>query len=102
MSEQELRQRRKRRKARQQHRKRYWRKHDKETYRCPGCGAGIESVRRFEVHHRDGDPLNGEFENLIALCWECHLDQHGAEPTLSSLDVDEWKREFAALGGEAP
>lgn len=102
MTEQQLRRRRKIRKARQRHRQWYWREHDKDTHQCPACGAGTESVRRFEVHHRDGNPLNGNPENLVALCWECHLKQHGAEPTLSSLDVDEWKQEFAALGGEAP
>lgn len=54
--------------ARSRHRTRFWNDHDKATYRCPTCGRGEELVRHFEVHHIDGNPLNGDDENLIALC----------------------------------
>lgn len=59
------------------HRKAYWERHDKTEYECPDCGRGIDDVRAFQVHHKDGDPTNGDPDNLIALCRDCHHDRHG-------------------------
>ena len=63
---------------RQKHRERYWNEHDKQSYTCPDCGGGLEEVSEFQVHHKDGNPTNGDPENLVALCKECHHDRHGS------------------------
>lgn len=62
---------------RKPHRERYWSDRDKSEYTCPDCGDGLEEVSRFEVHHIDGNAQNGDPENLIGLCKECHHDRHG-------------------------
>lgn len=84
-------------KARSRHRHRYWQKHDYETYTCPECRAGLESVKRFEVHHIDENPLNGSPENLVGLCYVCHLAEHGQEPRKQT--VSEWKQSLPGAGG---
>jgi len=62
---------------RKKHRDEYWSKVDRETYECPDCGRGFEEVSEFQVHHIDGDCTNGDMENLVALCRDCHHDRHG-------------------------
>lgn len=98
MTEAELRRNRRRKQARSRHTNRYWQNHDKETYLCPDCGRGIESVWRFEVHHIDENPLNGDPDNLIALCFECHRRRHGQEPKRESLE--DWKGRIEDLGSK--
>lgn len=61
-------------------RKRFWAEHDEEEYECPRCGRGIDEVDGFEVHHIDHHPENGHPENLVALCIECHWDEHDISP----------------------
>lgn len=78
-----------RHKQRSKHSYRYWKKRNKDTYKCPKCGRGLDSVDRFEVHHKDRDPTNGDPENLVALCRECHYDKHGWD---SPESLEEWKR----------
>jgi hypothetical protein len=83
-------------KARGRHRKQYWSDTDKTSYRCPVCGRGNDLVHQFEIHHIDGDPLNGDDENLIALCWWCHLQANGKAQ--QTLPFDEWCSGFLTLG----
>lgn len=78
----------------------FWSVHDYDEYECADCGAGAESVRQFEVHHKDRDPTNTAFSNHVGLCWECHLARHDKSPNWTEIDLERWKREFAALGGE--
>jgi 5-methylcytosine-specific restriction endonuclease McrA len=79
----------------------FWRTHDRESYECPDCGRGDDRVQRFEVHHIDSDPTNNEPENLVAVCRRCHRWRHGEGPTVSGLDLDEWKDEFLSLGEDS-
>ena len=96
MTEAELRRNRRRISARGRHTNRYWKRHDKGTYQCPDCDRGVESVWRFEVHHIDGNPLNGDPDNHVALCFECHCQRHGKEVKRETLE--EWKTRADELG----
>ena len=40
--------------------------------KCRLCG----SIKRFRVHHIDGNPSNQELDNLITLCLPCHYQVH--------------------------
>lgn len=82
-------------KARKAHRERYWAEHDKETYVCPMCDRRRDY---YEVHHIDGDWLNGHAVNLVALCYPCHKLRHGLPRRVAS--VNEWKAELETLGGD--
>ena len=79
--------------SRGRHRKRYWRENDRDEYECPRCGRGMDEVHSFEVHHIDRNPLNGDKENLVALCRECHYREHGRSPPES---LEEWKERIQA------
>lgn len=81
---------------------RFWEEHDHDSYTCPDCDRGLDRVDEFDVHHEDGDPFNNKLENLIALCHRCHMWRHHDGPTVKGLDVEEWQREFEALGGDPP
>jgi 5-methylcytosine-specific restriction endonuclease McrA len=84
-------------KARQRHREKFWEFHDKATYECPSCGeAHGDQKRVWEVHHKDGDALNGHIFNLVALCHTCHRQYHSSIATMEK--VNEWKEGFLALG----
>ena len=72
---------------RAEHRERYWNENDKLSYTCPDCGRGFEEVSEFQVHHKDENPANGELDNLVALCKECHHDRHGF-----------WTRQYTPAG----
>ena len=58
---------------RDQHRKRYWRDCDRDSWQCPGCGRTVDAVDRADVHHRDEDDGNGQPDNLRGRCKRCHL-----------------------------
>lgn len=81
--------------CRSKHRHRYWKTRNKEEYNCPKCGRGCESVRVFELHHIDHNPLNGLSINLIALCQSCHYKIHGRTPPETLSD---WKSNFLEIG----
>lgn len=79
--------------ARGRHRLEYWRRNDRKNYVCPDCGATADDVDHWHVHHKDGDPFNGDEDNLVALCPSCHHDRHGHE---QRLELPEWMDEFPA------
>lgn len=79
----------------------YWSQRIKEDYLCPDCGRGRGRVYKFHVHHIDRDPSNNAADNLIGLCHRCHIWRHRTGPTMSGLDIEEWKAGFSALGSEA-
>lgn len=84
-------------KTRTRHRRRFWDRRDKRTYECPSCGCSYEDAgREWEVHHKDGDALNGHIFNLVALCHTCHRVTHSTMATVAELN--EWKEQFLALG----
>jgi len=41
---------------------------------CDCCG---ESEKLVERHHRDGNTLNNESDNIIFLCRKCHMAEDG-------------------------
>jgi len=43
---------------------------------CEICGKEYSKDIRFEVHHRDGDRLNNDYENFQWLCVSCHKKAH--------------------------
>ena len=66
--------------TRDEDRERFWNEHERSDYECPSCGETQGDGARFEVHHIDGNPENGTMENLVALCRECHWDEHNINP----------------------
>lgn len=57
-------------------------------------GIAIDVVD-FEIHHIDGDPTNGDEENLVAVCRSCHYREHDRTPP---TDLESWKEGFLDLG----
>lgn len=82
--------------VRNRHRKRFWQEHDRETHRCDGCRCDYATAGfRWEVHHRDGDWLNGHPLNLVGICHRCHIATHRVQHRIA--DVGEWKDRFEGL-----
>ena len=51
----------------------------------------------YEVHHIDGDWLNGHYVNLVGICYPCHKMAHTLPQRKQALDS--WKAQFEKLGG---
>jgi len=68
----------------QTHREVCFREYDQE---CQVCGAGGD----LDVHHRDGNRVNNDAENLIPLCHSCHINIHAGnrDSELMSELIDE-------------
>lgn len=47
-----------------------------EKLPCAHCGKQFRESARFEVHHRDMDRHNNEFNNYEWLCASCHKKKH--------------------------
>jgi hypothetical protein len=71
----------------------FWDVHDPITYKCPICGF---DGTYFEVHHRNGDALDNRLINLVAVCHQCHRQEHRRRNIHKHLS--EWKEGFLALG----
>ncbi|WP_164932813.1 nucleoside 2-deoxyribosyltransferase domain-containing protein [Halorubrum amylolyticum] len=74
------------RKSRKLAREMFWEKHDRETYECPDCGRQEEELlNTFEVHHKDGQPMDNRPENHVALCRPCHNLREGKKPSIGEI-----------------
>jgi len=49
-------------------------------HRCQLCGYD-KIVHCLTVHHVDRNRSNGKPENLMLLCWNCHMEIHYKEKT---------------------
>jgi len=51
----------------------------------PLCAACLQSklITAAEVvHHKDKNPKNNDYDNLIALCVDCHAKEHGKDKAI--------------------
>ena len=57
-----------------------WKRHNRVLYEqlLSGCEK-CNSTEKLGIHHRDGDKMNNELDNLQCLCWNCHKKQHHKE-----------------------
>ena len=53
----------------------------KANYKCELCGWGeinpFTNLIPLELHHKDGNHFNNNFDNLQILCPNCHSIQEG-------------------------
>lgn len=84
--------------ARKEAREVYWAEYDRDGRQCPDCRRTWEEAGGFDVHHIDGDPLNNELLNLVALCQPCHKNRHRWWD--KRVSVAKMRIEAAELGGE--
>jgi len=59
-----------------------------DKYQCTCCKSSSDLI----VHHRDHNPKNHDFDNLVTLCRSCHTSIHNNEKNL--------RAEFKRLGFE--
>jgi hypothetical protein len=79
-------------------RARFWSHHDRATYECPSCGRDAQEAEGpWHVHHKDRDPLNNEYVNLVGVCIWCHRKGHRLDSIMR--EMNEWKEQFRQLGG---
>lgn len=77
-------------KSRKIARQSYWEDHDRATYECPDCGRTEDELRHgFEVHHKNGEPMDNRPENRVALCRPCHNLREGKKP--SKRDIEQMR-----------
>jgi len=64
----------------------YWETHDRGSYQCPDCGRLESEIKgQFEVHHKNGKPLDNRPENRVALCRVCHNLREGKKPSVDHI-----------------
>jgi len=64
----------------------FWEKHDRDEYSCPDCGRLEEEVSySFEVHHKNGEPMDNRPENHVALCRTCHNLRENKKPSMGQI-----------------
>jgi nucleoside 2-deoxyribosyltransferase len=64
----------------------YWQRHDRDSYECPDCGRSENEIEgRFEVHHKNGEPLDNRPENRVGLCRLCHNLREGKKPSIEQI-----------------
>lgn len=71
----------------------YWDDKDRDAYECPDCGRSQDEIcGGFEVHHKNGEPLDNRPENRVGLCRLCHNLREDKKPS---------KRQIRNLRGQA-
>jgi nucleoside 2-deoxyribosyltransferase len=64
----------------------YWQRHDRDSYECPDCGRTEDEIQgRFEVHHKNGEPLDNRPENRVGLCRLCHNLREDKKPSIEQI-----------------
>lgn len=58
---------------------------ERDKYTCQLCGKH-QGDRSFAVHHIDYDKMNSNVDNLITLCYSCHLK--------TNTNREDWKKYF--------
>ena len=90
-------------------REQFWEKHDRDNYKCPDCGRtetestyinSMESAFGFEVHHKNGKPMDNRPENQIALCRLCHNLREGKKPSRKDIKSLRQSMEYYRAGYE--
>lgn len=67
-------------------RKMFWKAHDQASYQCPDCDRRkADLLRPFEIHHKNGDPMDNSETNLVGLCRPCHNLREGKKPSLDEI-----------------
>jgi len=46
---------------------------------CKKCKRTAHQVQ-LDLHHKDGDPLNDDWTNIVIYCRACHNDKEGTVP----------------------
>lgn len=74
-------------KSRKLARQRYWEEKDRDSYSCPDCCRSEEQVvGTFEVHHKNGEPMDNRPDNHVALCRVCHMLREGKKPSRKHIE----------------
>ena len=60
---------------------------------CEKCGITTGLIER---HHKDGDTLNNEPENIEFVCRRCHMQKDGRLEKFSELGKRMWKKALIA------
>jgi len=69
-------------KSRKLARQRYWEENNRDSYSCPDCGRSeSQIVGAFEVHHKNGEPMDNRPKNHVALCRVCHMLREDKKPS---------------------
>jgi nucleoside 2-deoxyribosyltransferase len=67
-------------------RERFWEENNRDQYYCPDCDRLENEVHgKFEVHHKNGEPLDNRPENHVALCRLCHMLREGKKPSTKNI-----------------
>jgi len=73
-------------KSRRIARERYWEENDRSEYTCPDCGRKESEISEwFEVHHKNGEPMDNRPENHVALCPACHNLREDKKPSIEQI-----------------
>lgn len=68
-------------------RKVFWEAHSQDGYQCPDCGRrGADLLRPFEIHHKNGDPMDNREQNLVGVCRPCHNIREGKKPSIREIE----------------
>ena len=46
---------------------------------CKKCGKSARQIQ-LDLHHKDGNPLNDDWRNIVIYCRACHNDIDGKVP----------------------
>src|SRR6185437_9974275 len=60
---------------------------DQVMFACDRTCCVCKLKKRMQIHHLDQDPTNNTFENLVALCLECHDQSHMGSSLTRGLTV---------------